>query len=100
MIEVYKILNGKYDPEIVHCLQLSSNVHTRGNSLKLSVERARYDLRKYSFPVRIINSWNSLPDCVIKGESVNSFKNNLDKLWQKEEIYFDYKANLVGSHVM
>jgi hypothetical protein len=98
MIEVYKILNGKYDSKIVPCLKLSSNVYTRGNSLKLSVERAKYDLRKYSFPVRTVNYWNSLPDYVIKSESVNSFKNSLDNLWKKEEMYFNYRASFVGNH--
>ena len=97
MIETYKILTGVYNSEIVPCLKRSTNIHTRGNCLKLSVERAKYDIRKYSFPVRIINIWNSLPDAVIKCGSINSFKNCLDKLWQKEELYYDFKANLTGS---
>jgi ribonuclease P/MRP protein subunit RPP40 len=92
MIEVYKILNGKYDPELVPLLKPSINTYTRGNSLKLSVERAKYDLRKYSFPVRVINTWNALPDAVVKCDSVNTFKNCFDKLWQKEELYYDYKS--------
>jgi ribonucleases P/MRP protein subunit RPP40 len=91
MIEVFKILTGRYDTEMVPLLKLSTNLHTRGNSLKLSAERSRYDLRNYSFPVRITSIWNALPDTVILCDSVNSFKNSFDRLWQKKELYYNYK---------
>ncbi|MFI5406894.1 MAG: RNA-directed DNA polymerase, partial [Nitrososphaerales archaeon] len=81
MIETYKILNRKYDPDITPKLQLSRNAITRGNSLKLDVERTRYDLRKYSFSPRVVNLWNSLPDSIILSDNVNCFKNSLDKHW-------------------
>ena len=72
---------------------------TRGHSLKLKVERAKYDLRKYSFPVRIVNVWNALPDEVVLSENINSFKNRLDKLWMDEDMYFDYEADLSGRNL-
>ena len=28
------------------------------------------------------------------GTSVNMFKNSLDKLWMKEEMYYDFEANI------
>jgi hypothetical protein len=97
MIEVFKILTGKYDLDLSPTLKLSTNFRTRGNSLKLSVERASYNLRKYSFPVRVVTIWNSLPEFIIKSDSVNSFKNSFDNLWQKREIYYNYKADLTES---
>lgn len=98
MIETYKILSNCYDKQV--SLSLPMNVgRTRGHSLKLKVERAKYDLRKYSFPVRIVNVWNALPDEVVLSENINSFKNRLDKLWMDEDMYFDYEADLSGRNL-
>ena len=97
MIESYKILSEKYDPVITPCLQPSSYVRTRGHSLKLSVERTKYNLRKYSFAPRIVNLWNSLPDSIVIAQSVNSFKNGLDNHWKNEEMFYDYKVEVIGN---
>ena len=35
---------------------------------------AHYDVRKYSFTPRIVNTWNSLPDYVVNVGSVEVFK--------------------------
>jgi len=70
MIEIYKLLLGKYDSQVALKLPLylSDDHHTRGNSRKLLVTRCHYDLRKYFFSNRIINIWNSLPDSVVMGQ--------------------------------
>ena len=77
-IEVYKILTGKYDPALHSILHRNINSTTRGNSLKLCTYRPKYGLCKYTFTVRVISLWNSLPTHVITAVSVNSFKNRLD----------------------
>ena len=99
MIEVYKILTGKYDSSLPSILQRNSSSVTRGHSLKLHTYRPKYDLCKYFFTVRVINLWNSLPESVVSAVSVNSFKNRLDKLWATEEARFNYKAELSGSGI-
>ena len=38
--------------------------------------------------------WNSLPNEVVNASTVNIFKNRLDKLWDKEDIRFEYKAEI------
>jgi len=38
--------------------------------------------------------WNSLPDTVVKAESVNTFKNRSDKYWNDQEVKFNWKANI------
>ena len=96
MIEVYKILSGVHNSNIAPNLVRSTDIRTRGNSLKLSHTRSHYDLRKHSFCSRVVGVWNSLPDNVVNVLSVNSFKNALDKLWVKEEMYFDIDASLPG----
>ena len=52
--------------------------------------------RKYSFTVRIVNLWNSLPENVISTSTVNTYKNRLDKFWSDQELVYDYKADLTG----
>ena len=97
MIEVYKIINGLYDNRVVPSLPLNVNSRTRGNTFKLRFERPKYDLRKYSFTVRIVKLWNSLPDSLVKQESLFAFEKGLDNLWKDEELYYDFKADVPGS---
>ncbi len=92
MIEMFKIQTGKYDEEVTPNLKSINNNRTRGNALKLEVERAKYDIRKYSFCVRSVKVWNSLPDSVIKAENVNTFKNRLDKYWEDKDFKYDFKT--------
>ena len=99
MIEVYKILNGKYDAQIVPKLALSENVNTRGNSFKLKTDRPKYDLRKFSSAYRIVNLWNALSDSIVCADSTNSFKNKLDSHWKNEQMYFNYEAVMTGSGI-
>ena len=97
MIEVFKIVKGFYDSSVVPYLQRNMNSRTRGNSFKLKFERSKYNLRKYSFTVRVVKVWNSLPDTLVNVESVYAFENGLDKLWKGEDMYYDYKADITGS---
>ena len=64
--------------------------------MKLANTRCHYDLRKYSFTIRVVNIWNSLPESVILTDSVDSFKNRLDQIWSNQDILFDYKVDLTG----
>jgi len=67
MIEVYKILTGKYDPTLPNILHRNINSTTRGNPLKLCTYRPKYDLCKCNFTVRVrvvIISGTERNDCV------------------------------------
>ena len=47
--------------------------------------------KKYSFSNRITNMWNSLPDSVVMAyNTVNQFKNRLDKHWANYVFLYDY----------
>ena len=41
-------------------------------------KQARLDIRKYTFGMRVVDSWNKLPDDVITAESTQTFKEKLD----------------------
>jgi hypothetical protein len=101
MIELYKILNGKYDRQAAPFIKLwkdmSIRTGVRGNSLKLYPQRARTELRKNSFAIRVAKTWNNLPESIVTAPTVNTFKNRLDKHWREQDLlYDDYKATITG----
>ena len=96
MIEVFKILTGKYDSNVSFSFEKHHDSRTRGHDLKLVNHRHHYDSRKYSFTERIVNTWNSLPDSVISASNIDPFKNELDKFWNYQDIVYNYKAELTG----
>jgi len=96
MIKVFKILTGKYDINVTLSFETHQDCRTRGHYLKLVSHRCHYDVRKYFFCTRIINTWNSLPESVISASTTDSFKNKLDKFWGNQDILCNYKAELTG----
>jgi hypothetical protein len=81
LIEVYKILNGLEGLREEDSFVRRSNVvtggmpirtNTWGNSFKLYKKGVKLDVAK-------VDSWNKLPDTVVKAETVNAFKGRLDK---------------------
>ncbi|XP_068237336.1 uncharacterized protein [Palaemon carinicauda] len=65
-IETFKIVNNKYDTERTEGLfRMREDSVTRGHDKKLFKRRARLNSCKYSFPNRVVNVWNNLPDEVV-----------------------------------
>ena len=52
---------------------------TRDHSLKVVKTRRCLDIRKFSFAHRIVNIWNGLDESIIVCDSINGFKNRIDK---------------------
>jgi ribonuclease P/MRP protein subunit RPP40 len=94
MIETFKIMHGLYNVDSTLHFILSHNVLTRGHRFKLFHMHVHYDLRKYFFVNRIVSLWNSLPDYVVSADTVNSFKNRLDKHWLSQDFKFNWKAKM------
>ena len=97
MIEIYKLLHGKYDSNTSNIINLykdhnKPNERTRGHMWKICHDRSRLNLRKENFPNRAVNMWNFLPEYAVNAPGVDSFNNRLDKQWSNEEIVCDYKA--------
>jgi len=72
-------------------------IRTRGNKYKLVQHHCHYDLRKYNFTNRVVPIWNSLSNHVVSADTVNTFKNRLDKFWSNQEVIFNYEADLAGT---
>ena len=78
MIETFKWFNRKYLCEYSPLTSTTRNI-TRGHNYKLQKQACRLDLRKHFFSLRIVDSWNRLPDEVVCAPTINAFKNRLDK---------------------
>jgi len=67
--------------------------------MRLQKVRLKYDLRKYCFTNRIVNTWNSLPNWVVTAESTNIglCKTRLDTFWHNQNIMYDFRAQLQGT---
>ena len=74
---VFKILKG-FCPHLDHLFDRNVVRNTRGHSLKLFVPRYNTDIRGRFFSVRVINTWNSLPEYAVTAESVAAFKRHLN----------------------
>lgn len=90
LIEVYKILHGIYDQDTTPSLHTSDITFTRGNNMKLFKPHARLNIRKHSFTHRVIDNWNALPNSVVLADTLNSFKNKLDKLWENHPVKYNH----------
>ena len=89
LIEVYKILNGIDKCDKNKLFQSQPNQRTRGHSQKLFKHQFRLDLRKHFFLQRVIDDWNSLSENVISSNTINQFKNRLNKYWKDKPIKFE-----------
>ena len=61
IIELYKMVTGKYDTDASINFKFISylGTQTRGNKYKIFQDHVKYNLRKYVFSNRVIQTWNS-----------------------------------------
>jgi len=97
MIEMYKIGTGKYQPCVAPILRKGSVYVTRGNDLRLQKSRVKYNLLKFSFSNRVLNTGNSLPNWVLSANTTNMFKTRLDKFWHSQDIIYNFRIQLQGT---
>ena len=85
MIQCYKILTGinRINPDKL--FQHATLDATRGHHMKLFKPRAKSEVRRGAFSVRVVDDWSSLPSHVVSAETVNQFKNRLDKIWKNDQ---------------
>ena len=79
LIEVFKILKGIENIDYRNIFTLSSN-QTRSNGWKLDLKRFNTTQCGNFFTYKIPAYWNKLPADVVNSDSINQFKNRLDKV--------------------
>ena len=57
----------------------------------------RFQLQVKKLSTFMLNIWNSLPVHVVNSSSVNSFKNNLDRFWSNQEMYYNFRCDITGT---
>ena len=83
LILAYKILTTTDHPNR-EVLQTANSSLLRGHRLKLYMQPSRLQCRQHSFPVRVCQLWNALPEQTISAKSVTEFKREADK-WLREK---------------
>ena len=78
LIEVFKICKG-FDNIDTSLFFKFCTAPTRGHTLKSFKPICHLDIRKFSLAHRVIDAWNSLDDNIIACNSINGFKNRIDK---------------------
>ena len=78
-IVVFKVVNGYEDIYRNMFFKLKEGSITRGHKAALVKEQCMLDMRKYSFSQRVVNEWNKLPNDCFNANSVNTFKNTIDR---------------------
>jgi hypothetical protein len=74
---VFRILKSENHPNR-DLLTLAPASSTRGHSLKLATHYSRLSCRHEFFSLRVVKTWNMLPEDTIMATSVDSFKKKLD----------------------
>ena len=59
---------------------------TRRHQFKLAKKQHRLKIRSNSFSLRVIDSWNALPEHVVMAPSLNCFKSRLNVFWKNTRI--------------
>ena len=89
MIEVYKIVSGKYDSAITPTLIISDTHKTRGNDLRLQKSRLKYDMHKFYFANRVVDhNW------VVTANNSKIFKNDLINIGNIRILYLGYRVHV------
>ena len=77
----FKILKGIEGSPMNRLFSLNSSI-TRGNSLKLSKPDSRLNISQLLQSTSIVNTWNCLLKKVVPFDTVNGFKNAIDRYLQ------------------
>jgi len=97
MIDAYKIITGKYQTSVAPTLNNENEYVTRGNDLRLQKSHVKYDLHKFKFSNRVVNTWNNLPNSVVSANTTDTFKARLDKFWHNQDIVYNFRTQLHGT---
>ncbi|KFP78281.1 hypothetical protein N311_09937, partial [Apaloderma vittatum] len=78
LIVAFQYLKGTYKKAGEGLFRMSGSDRTRGNGLKLEMDRFGLDVRKKFFTMRVVRHWHRLPREVVEAPSLEIFKARLD----------------------
>ena len=81
LIETFKYLKGFNNVSPAGLFDRDFNERNRNNGQKLVVKRFQTTIKEHFFPIEIAQIWNRLPHDVVESDTINTFKNRLDKFW-------------------
>ena len=79
LIHLYKIVHGLINIDHRKLFDYSPITFTRGDRYKIFIIRCNSQIRQNSFIARTVKAWNNLRYSTKDSDTVNSFKNNVDK---------------------
>ena len=81
LIMMYKVVNDmeRIDRGDLVLERERLSQRTRGHSRKVEKSQCLRDIRKYSFPHRVVDAWNGLSEGVVTAANIHTFKERLDK---------------------
>ena len=79
LIEIFKMLSGRYNINIEDVIEMDTGRVLRGHNKKLKRKQCNSDLRKSYFSFRAVRKWNDLDTPVVNSRDLNEFKKNIDE---------------------
>ena len=77
LIAVYRLMNGMEKVDNQDLVTWDKR-DTRGYGKKIKKATCRMNIKKYSFPYRIVETWNSLERDVVNARSIHDLRDKLD----------------------
>ena len=81
LIEVFKYQNLFTTASARLLFDYDLNDRARNNVAKLIVKHFSTSVAQHFYPIKRTTTWNALPNGVVTGRTVTSFKNSLGKHW-------------------
>jgi len=81
MIEIFKMINGRYKINIEDMIKPYSGRILRGHNKKIKREKFKTDLRASYFTVRASSKWNELGSGIVNAKDLLEFKKEIDRTW-------------------
>ena len=87
LIQTFKIARNLYDTETVDSLfKFKTDDRLRGHKFKITKYYFNKIQFKHFFTNRVSNHWNNLPSHIVESDSLDIFKNKVDKHY-KEKMF-------------
>ena len=98
LIELFKLMKGLSSTPWSHFFKKAEDTSTRGHTWKLVKKHCHCDSRLYFFSQTVINRWNKLSQEDVDVQSINCFKNRLEKRRTRQMDFFKdlYSTSPIG----